>query len=54
VRAVNDPNEGVREEALVALAKRQDKRALARLLMALKQPKVTDRVIEAAYTVSLS
>ena len=43
VRAVNDLNENVREEALVALAKRQDSRALAPLLMALKQPAVTDR-----------
>jgi HEAT repeat protein len=50
VRAVNDSNENVREEALVALGKRQDKRALAPLLVALKQPAVTDRVIEAAYT----
>jgi HEAT repeat protein len=50
VRAVNDLNEDVREEALVALAKRQDKRALAPLLMALKQPAITDRVIEAAFT----
>jgi HEAT repeat protein len=50
VRAVNDSSEDVREEALVALGKRQDKRALAPLLMALKQPTVTERVIEAAYT----
>ncbi len=50
VRAVNDSNEDVREEALVALGKRQDKRALAPLLMALKQPAVTGRLIEAAYT----
>jgi HEAT repeat protein len=50
VRAVNDSNEDVREEALVALGKRQDKRALAPLLMALRQPTVTDRVIEAGYT----
>jgi HEAT repeat protein len=50
VRAANDSNEDVREEALVALGKRQDKRALAPLLMALKQPVVTDRVIEAAYS----
>jgi HEAT repeat protein len=50
MRAMNDLNGDVREEALVALAKRQDKRALAPLLMALKQPAVTDRIIEAAST----
>jgi HEAT repeat protein len=50
MQAVNDSNEDVREEALVALGKRQDKRALARVLMALKHPTVTDRIIEAAYT----
>lgn len=50
VRALNDSNEDVREEALVALGKRQDKRGLTPLLMALRQPTVTDRVIEAAYT----
>ena len=50
VQALNDSNEDVREEALVGLSKRQDKRALAPLLKALKEPVVTDRVIEAAYT----
>jgi HEAT repeat protein len=50
VRALNDSNEDVREEALVGLSKRQDERELVPLLKALKQSAVTDRVIEAAYT----
>jgi HEAT repeat protein len=43
-----DSNEDVREEAMVGLAKRKDRRVLAVLLPALEQPTVTDRVIEAA------
>jgi HEAT repeat protein len=50
VRAVNDSNEDVREEALVGLSKRQDKRALGPLLTALEEPDVSVRVVEAAYT----
>jgi len=48
LRQLSDPNQDVREEAMAALAKRQDKRALASLVKALKQPEVTVRVIEAA------
>jgi HEAT repeat protein len=50
VRSSGDADEDVREEALVALAKRHDARAVAPLLSALQEPRVTDRVIEAAYT----
>lgn len=49
-RALDDPSEDVREEALVGLSKRQDKRALGPLLVALQGPDVSLRVIEAAYT----
>jgi HEAT repeat protein len=49
-RAVHDSNEDVREEALVGLSKRQDKRALGPLLTALKEPTASARVVEAAYT----
>ena len=45
-----DPNADVREEALVGLAKRHDVRALPVLLDALKKPEITDRIVEAAYT----
>jgi HEAT repeat protein len=48
LRQLSDPNQDVREEAMAALAKRQDKRVVASLVEALKQPEVTMRVIEAA------
>jgi HEAT repeats len=50
VRALGDSNEDVREEALVALAKRNDIAALRPLLVALQEPRVTSRITEAAYT----
>ena len=49
-RALDDADEDVREEALVALAKRHDTRAVAPLLSSLQEPKVSSRVIEAAHT----
>lgn len=49
VQRLDDPNEDVREEAMVGLSKRRDSRVLTRLLPALEQPTMTDRVIEAAY-----
>ena len=49
VLCLGDSNEDVREEAMVGLAKRKDRRVFAVLLAALEQPTMTDRVIEAAY-----
>lgn len=49
-RRLNDSNADVREEALVGLAKRHDIRILETLIDALGQPMITDRVVEAAYT----
>ncbi len=49
VRCLNDPDEDVREEAMVGLAKRKERRVLSALLSALEQPAMTVRVIEAAY-----
>jgi HEAT repeat protein len=49
VRRLNDPDEDVREEAMVGLAKRKDERAVPALLPALEQPDISDRVSEAAY-----
>jgi HEAT repeat protein len=49
VQCLNDPNQDVREEAMVGLAKRHDSRVLTMLLSALERPTVGDRVIEAAY-----
>ena len=49
-RKLNDQNADVREEALVGLAKRHDARSLPALIDALEQPTMTDRIIEAAYT----
>lgn len=43
-----DANRDAREEAVVGLAKRQDRRVLETLLDLLAEPDVTDRVIEAA------
>ena len=48
-RRISDSNDDVREEAIVGLAKRKDQRVLPSLIAALEQPKMTDRVIEAAY-----
>jgi HEAT repeat protein len=47
-RCLNDSYEDVREEAMVGLGKRKDQRVLPALLLALEQPNITDRVIEAA------
>jgi len=49
-RKLSDSNVDVREEALIGLAKRHDTRSLATLIDALEQPTMTDRIIEAAYT----
>jgi HEAT repeat protein len=51
VRRLTDDDEDVREEAMVGLGKRKDRRVLSSLLVALEQPivTVTVRVIEAAY-----
>jgi HEAT repeat protein len=48
---LNGSNADVREEALIGLAKRHDTRGLATLLKALEQPTITDRIVEAAYTI---
>jgi HEAT repeat protein len=48
LRCLDDENEDVREEATVGLGKRQEPRLLPRLLKMLDQPRVTDRVTEAA------
>lgn len=47
---LKDTSADVREEALVGLGKRQETRALPVLISALEQPEITDRVVEAAYT----
>jgi HEAT repeat protein len=47
-RRISDSNEDVREEAMVGLGKRKDLRVLAPLLVELRQPSMTDRIIEAA------
>jgi HEAT repeat protein len=49
VRRLTDSDEDVREEAMIGLAKRQDRRVLAALLAALEEPAATMRKIEAAY-----
>ncbi len=46
---LGDPNEDVREEAMVGLGKRRDHRVLPALKAALRRASVSDRVIEAAY-----
>ena len=48
-RRLGDPNEDVREEAMVGLGKRRDQRVLPSLIAVLERPPVTARVIEAAY-----
>jgi HEAT repeat protein len=50
VRALSDLNKDVREEAVVGSAKRKELRVLTPLLTALEQSTVSDRIIEAAYT----
>lgn len=45
---MGDPNRNVREESLAGLSKRQDQRALPKLIAELKQPEISDCVIEAA------
>ena len=47
--ALSDENQDVREEAMVGLGKRKDRRVLAPLLEALEQPNLTVRVTESAY-----
>jgi HEAT repeat protein len=49
VQRLDDPNEDVREEAMVGLAKRRDSRVLTTVLRALEQSTVSIRMIEAAY-----
>ena len=49
-RRLMDANRNVREEAMAGLAKRLDTRVLPSLLDALTQPGISDRVVEAAYT----
>jgi len=46
---LHDENEDVREEAMVSLGKRENRRVLSPMLAALDQATVSDRVIEAAY-----
>jgi HEAT repeat protein len=48
---LSDSNEDAREEAMVSLSKRQDQRVLPTLMSVLREPLVTDRVIEAAYLI---
>lgn len=48
VAALDDPEEDVRQEALVGLAKRHDRRVLSYLFRQLQQPEVDDLTIEAA------
>lgn len=50
LRRLDDEDANVREEALVGLAKRRDTRILPRLMKELDQPEITDRIVEAAYT----
>ena len=47
-RRMDDPNNDVREEAMVSLAMRQDRRILPALITALESTSVSERVIEAA------
>jgi len=47
-RRMDDSNNDVREEAMVGLAKRQDRRMLPALITALESTSVSERVIEAA------
>jgi HEAT repeats len=45
---MGDPNRNVREESLAGLSKRQDQRALPKLISESKQPEISDCVIAAA------
>ncbi len=47
-RRISDSNQDVREEAMVGLGKRKDKRVLPALIVELQQPSMTYRVIDAA------
>jgi HEAT repeat protein len=49
-RRLNDEDVDAREEALVGLAKRHDTHILGHLINELEQTTITDRVVEAAYT----
>jgi HEAT repeat protein len=49
-RRLDDTSDDVREEALAGLAKRHDTRILPTLIEALEQPTMTDRIVQAAYT----
>jgi len=49
-RRMNDEDVDAREEAFVGLAKRRDTRILPQLIHELEQPSITDRIVEAAYT----
>jgi|ERR1700682_143406 len=48
LRRAQDPDEDTREEAIVALAKRQDSRILPDLIAALERPPAGPRILEAA------
>ncbi len=49
-RRLNDEDVDAREEALVGLAKRHDTHILSHLINELEQTTITDRIVEAAYT----
>jgi HEAT repeat protein len=49
VMRLTDSDENVREEAMVGLGKRKDRRVLSSLLIALERSDMTVRIIEAAY-----
>jgi len=46
---LNDPCDDAREEAMIGLAKRQDRRVLSPLISSLEAASVADRAIEAAF-----
>jgi hypothetical protein len=46
---LEDPDENVREEAMVGLGKRKDQRVLRMLMARLEQPEISVRVIETAH-----
>lgn len=47
-RRMDDSNNDVREEAMIGLAKRQDRRVVPALITALENTSISERVIEAA------
>ena len=49
VGLLEDPDEELREEAMVGLGKRKDQRVLSMLLARLERPEISVRVIEVAY-----